>query len=144
MDIRPITDRFSVSPQIAIEDLTTLAQQGYRAVICNRPDAELTPDLQADAMRAAAQDAGLQFHCLPVGAQGITPQIITEMTRLLAEIDGPILAYCRSGTRSCNAWALAVAPQTPAEQIVSAAADAGYDLRALQPHLQALAAQAGG
>ena len=40
MDIRKITDEFSVSPQIRVADVAAIAAAGFRAVICNRPDGE--------------------------------------------------------------------------------------------------------
>ncbi|MEO1643280.1 MAG: sulfur transferase domain-containing protein, partial [Pseudomonadota bacterium] len=50
----------------------------------------------------------------------------------LAEAPSPVLAYCRTGTRSITAWALTHAGQGAADDIVDAAAGAGYDLSALK------------
>ena len=46
----------------------------------------------------------------------------------LADRPGPVLAYCRSGTRSATLWALSQSGKRSAEEILGMAADAGYDL----------------
>ncbi|MDO9488770.1 MAG: sulfur transferase domain-containing protein, partial [Sphingomonadaceae bacterium] len=59
----------------------------------------------------------------------------------LAGAAGPVLAFCRSGTRSTNLWALASAAQGgDAEAIVAAAGGAGYDVSGMMPTLRQLSA----
>ena len=59
MDIRPLEDRLHVSPQILPEEVQTAADQGYRAIISNRPDAEEPGQPMTEDIRAAAEAAGL-------------------------------------------------------------------------------------
>jgi uncharacterized protein (TIGR01244 family) len=74
-----------------------------------------------------------------VDARTPHPQI-DAMTEALTDSDGPVLAYCRSGTRSCNLWALAAAKAGRNPNLLLAQAeDAGYDLRGIRPMLDALA-----
>ena len=40
MDLRKITEKVSVSPQITVEDMAAIKAAGFRAIICNRPDGE--------------------------------------------------------------------------------------------------------
>lgn len=129
-DIRPVTPLFAVSPQIRLEDLPEIAQQGFKVLICNRPDGE-SPDQPTTAqVQAAAGSAGLEFHAIPIRGVASLEQV-SEMQSVIANAKGPVLAYCRSGTRSITAWALGVAPTMGGEAVVEAAAAAGYDLSPL-------------
>jgi uncharacterized protein (TIGR01244 family) len=122
-DIRSINDRISVAPQIAPEDIAAIKAAGFVAIVNNRPDDEDSGQPSGDAIRAAAEAAGLAYSAIPVTAA-----------------DGPVLAYCRSGTRSCNLWALAAAKAgRDPELLVAQARGAGYDLAGMKPTLDALA-----
>ena len=135
MEIRPLTDDYAVSPQIAAEDLPAIANAGYVAVICNRPDAEVGPESGADAIEAAATAAGLAFVRNPVTHQGLDETMVARQRQALDEAGGPVLAYCASGTRSTIVWALGQSGRRPAEEIVERAARAGYDIAGLGPRL---------
>ncbi|MDP4992834.1 MAG: TIGR01244 family sulfur transferase [Marivita lacus] len=136
MDIRPITDRYSVSPQIDPEDAAAIKAAGITTVICNRPDAEVPPSHQADTIRAAIEAQGLRFEVLPITHQTLTPDRIAQQAALVDASDGPVLAYCASGTRCSILWALGQAGQQSADDILGAVARAGYDLSGLRPTLE--------
>lgn len=137
MDVRPLTDDLHVSPQIALADLKALAASGYRAVISNRPDGEEPGQPMAAEMAAAAEAAGLAFRHLPVTVPTMTEADAAAFGAALAELPGPVLGFCRSGTRTTMLWALSQAGGRPTDEIVAAAAAAGYDLEALRPRLDA-------
>ena len=137
MDIRPITDRYSVSPQIDPEDAAAIKAAGITTVICNRPDEEVPPSHQSDVMRAAIEAAGLRFEVLPITHQTMTPDRVAQQAALVEASDGPVLAYCASGTRCSVLWALAQAGQQSPDAILGAVAQAGYDLSGLRPALEA-------
>lgn len=139
MDIRKITDRYNVSPQIGAEDVPALKEAGITTVICNRPDAEVPPSHQADAIGEAVRAAGLNFEVLPITHQTMTPENIARQAELVAASDGPVLAYCASGTRSSVIWALGQARERSTEDILETTARAGYDLSGLRPTLEAIA-----
>ncbi|MEM9580211.1 MAG: TIGR01244 family sulfur transferase [Pseudomonadota bacterium] len=132
MDIRHISDVYAVSPQIAPKDCAAIADAGFTCIICNRPDAEIPASHHASPMADAARQAGLAFHALPLTHQTMTPENIEQHKALIEAANGPVLAYCASGTRSTIVWALGQAGQTPANEILSAAASAGYDLAGLR------------
>jgi uncharacterized protein (TIGR01244 family) len=132
MDIRPLTTSYAVSPQIALEDLPRLISLGFTDVIDNRPDAEIAPNLHTALMRAAAQAAGLNFHENPVIGGAITDENVRVQAAAMAGAKGPILAYCASGNRSSIVWALAQAGQKPADELITAAAQHGYNLEHLR------------
>lgn len=137
MDVRELTPTFSVSPQIALEDLAELAAAGYTTVICNRPDAEIGPDLQIAAMRAAAEAAGLRFVENPVTKGDMSQDNVARQGEVVAE-GGRTLAYCASGTRSCVAWAFSQAPTMSADDLIAAGTRGGYSLEGFRPQFDAL------
>ncbi|MBR9653444.1 TIGR01244 family sulfur transferase [Thalassovita aquimarina] len=136
MDIRPITPRYAVTPQISVEDLPAIKAAGYTRVICNRPDAENPPSHQAAAIAAAAKEQGLDFVVLPLTHQTMTPENIAKQAELVETADGPVLAYCASGTRCTVIWALGQAGKASADDILTTAAKAGYMLDQLRPQLE--------
>ncbi|HPE48582.1 MAG TPA: TIGR01244 family sulfur transferase [Hyphomonas sp.] len=127
-DIRRVTDAFAVAPQINEQDVEQIAAAGFKTIIANRPDGEGGP-LQptVSAIRAKAESLGLTFVALPFSGAP-TPEIVHQMQEILNGAPQPVLAYCRTGTRCITAWALTHAGQGAADEIVDAAADAGYDL----------------
>ena len=108
-DIRPINDSIAVAPQIASDDIAAIKAAGYVAIVNNRPDGEEPGQPAGDTIRAAAEAAGLTYTAIPVTQAGFGHPQLDAMAAALAAADGPVLAYCRSGTRSCNLWALAAA-----------------------------------
>ena len=136
MDIRQLTPRYFVSPQIDPGDMPALKEAGITCILCNRPDTEVPPSHQAAAIRAAAEDAGLRFAEQPLTHQTMVPDIIAQNRALGADTDDVVLAYCASGTRSTIAWGLGQAGQMGAEAIINAAHNGGYDLSNMAEVLQ--------
>lgn len=139
MDIRQITDRFYAAPQISPEEAADIAAAGIKRVICNRPDGEVPPSHQADAIEAAVRAAGMEFAIQPLTHMTMTPDVIAANRALIDGAGGPVLAYCASGTRSTIAWALGVASEMSADDIIEAGYRGGYDLSNLRPTLVAIA-----
>lgn len=139
MDIKPLSPTFAVSPQIGVEDIPAIADAGYTTIICNRPDAEVPPSHQAAAIGAAAKAAGLAFIVNPVTHQGLVMDMITGQKASMEAADGPILAYCASGTRSSIVWSFTQAGEMPTQDIIAATTAAGYDLGGMAPQIDAMA-----
>lgn len=137
MDIRRITPRYAVSPQIRPDDVPALKEAGFVRVICNRPDSEVAGEERAEAIAAACADHGLDFVTLPVDHASLTPDLVARQREAIEEATGPVFAYCRSGTRCTHVWALGQAGRMPVEEIVAAGGRAGYDLTTLRPALEA-------
>lgn len=131
MDLRKITDAFSVSPQIEVADVPAIKEAGFRAILCNRPDGEDAGQPDIAAIEAAAQAAGLEFRAVPIVSGALTEANVEDFNAALAEMPAPVLAYCRSGTRCTTMWSISQIDQMPEGEIVSAAADAGYDMRGI-------------
>lgn len=139
LDIRRIDDRVSVAPQIAPEDIAAIKAAGFVAIVNNRPDGEEGGQPTGDAIRTAAEDHGLAYTAIPVTHAGFSMPQVSAMIDALATASGPVLAYCRSGTRSCNLWALAQAGLgADAEALVTDARGAGYDISGLRPLMDAV------
>jgi len=136
MDLRHLAPDFAVTPQIDPADLAEAAKLGFRSVIDNRPDEEVEPALQGEAIAAAAKAAGLAYYYLPYYPGALTQDLVAAFEAQMETIEGPVLAYCRSGTRSSHLWALWQAGKQPIEEIVRAAAGAGYDHSGLVPLLR--------
>lgn len=141
--IRKIDDSVSVAPQIAPEDVADIAAAGFVAIVNNRPDGEDAGQPEGAAVRAAAEAAGLAYTEIPVTQAGFSHPQIDAMVQALDSAGGPVLAFCRSGTRSCNLWALAQAKQgRDPDVLIAKGREAGYDLNGLRPLLEALSGRA--
>ena len=128
-DFRRVTDGFSAAPQISLTDVAEAGRQGFRTLISNRPDGEEPGQPSASEIGAAAVAAGLAFHHIPVrGAP--TPDQVEETRIVLQDAEEPVLAFCRSGTRSIVAWSLSQATSGAMDRgdLVSLGRQAGYDL----------------
>lgn len=139
MEIRPLTPDYAVSPQITPEDVAAIRAAGYVRVICNRPDAENPPGLQAEAVGAAVRAAGLEFVVNPVIGGAITDAMADAQRAAIESAPGPVLAYCASGNRSSVVWALAMAGTRPTEELLSIPAQYGYNLTPFQDWIEARA-----
>ncbi|OYX71265.1 MAG: TIGR01244 family protein [Brevundimonas sp. 32-68-21] len=139
MDIRPLDEALSASPQIAPEDLPDIAAQGFRSVISNRPDGEEPGQPSSEDLRQAAEAAGLAFAHVPVVGGAISDQDVADFREALANLPQPVFGFCRTGTRTTTLWALANAGAQTPENLIARAKSAGYDLGALRPRLEGAA-----
>lgn len=135
MDVKRINDHVSVSPQIRPEDIANLKAMGFTTIVNNRPDGEAPDQPSSAVMQAAAEAAGLTYHYIPLGRDGVSPQLVEQTKAALEGSAGAVFCYCRSGTRSTTLWALSQAGDMPADEIVGAAANAGYDMSHLLGYL---------
>ncbi|HEY0624144.1 TIGR01244 family sulfur transferase [Sphingomonas sp.] len=141
--IRRINDQVSVAPQLDPADIVEAARAGFTTIVNNRPDDEEAGQPAGEAIRAVAETLNLAYHAIPITHAGFSAPQVDAMRAVLADAEGPVLAYCRSGTRSANLWALAEASrgEHPAG-LIEAAAGAGYDLNGLRPLLDQLSGKA--
>jgi uncharacterized protein (TIGR01244 family) len=101
IQVQPLSPDLSVAPQIGPDAMAPLAEAGFKSVINNRPDFEGGPTQPTSAqMEAAAEAAGLVYAYLPVAPGYQSPEEIARFAELMATLPRPILAFCRSGTRS--------------------------------------------
>jgi len=141
---RKLDDRVAVAPQISEADIAEAAGLGYRTIINNRPDNEEPGQLSAARAAEVARSYGLNYVHVPVTMATLGAEAVADFDRAVRESTGPVLAHCRSGTRSTHLWAYAEARagRFSLDEIVHRGAQAGYDLEPLRPALKAYAGQA--
>ncbi len=135
MEFRQITERFSVSPQIDVPDVARVKEAGFAALVNNRPDGEVEGQPWHDDIEEEAARLGLSYHYCPVISVPYAPKMIARMGQILDSYEGRVLSFCRTGTRSTRLWAFTQAGRMSAEEIIGAAARAGYDISALREYL---------
>ena len=138
MDLRRLTDELSVAPQITVDDVVEIAAQGFRSIVCNRPDGESGDQTEFAAIEAAAHAAGLEIVAQPVISSAMQDADAVRFGEIVDGLPKPVLAYCRSGTRCTALWSLSQARMRPTDEILRTAASAGYDLRGLAPRIEAI------
>jgi len=138
-----VTDGFWASPQIEPADVEEARRRGFALIVNNRPDGESPGQPQGDSIERIAEAAGLGYRAIPVVPGSFEDSQIEAMAEALAHAHGPVLAFCRSGTRSTLLWALAQARQGRSPSAIAAeAASAGYDVAPVRTLLDRIAARA--
>lgn len=133
-DFRAVTETFTVSPQITLEDLDAAKAQGFTLIINNRPDGEAPGQLSSAEVEAAARSLGLGYLHVPVMG-GPTPDQVGAVREAVRGAQGKVLAYCRSGTRSIVTWSLGALSRGDISraELITLGAKAGYDLSGVLP-----------
>ena len=109
MNIVKIDARVSVCSQVWPDDVVRIAGQGFRSMICNRPDYEAPDQPTFAEVDAAAQKAGLPTRYIPFASGQFTEADAEAFLQALKALPHPILAYCRSGARSAGIYKAASA-----------------------------------
>ena len=138
---RQITETVFASPQIGTDAVAQAKALGIVRIINNRPEGESEDQTPGAEIEALAREMGIDYVAIPVTHAGFSQAQVAAMHEALESAGGPVLAYCRSGTRSTLLWALARAKagDNPAV-IASKAAAAGYDISPVRQLIEMLAA----
>lgn len=138
---RQITDTVFASPQIGTEAIAEAKALGIVRIVNNRPEGESEDQVPGEVIEAEARAAGIDYVAIPVGHGGFSQAQVTAMAEALDTAEGPVLAYCRSGTRSTLLWALARAKAGDNPSVIaSKAAGAGYDVSPIRQLIDMFAA----
>ena len=141
---RKLSDTVFASPQIGLAEVTEAAAQGIALIVNNRPEGESDDQTPGPEIEAAARAAGMGYVAIPVTHAGFSEAQVTALAKALEEAPGPVLAYCRSGTRSTLLWAMAEASRGKNPAVLAAqAAQAGYDIAPVRAIVDMLAARQG-
>lgn len=139
---RRLTERFYASPQISPADVGDAAARGVTLIINNRPEGESDDQAPGEVIAAEAERSGIGYVAIPVTHAGFNGWQIEAMADALKSAPGPVLAYCRSGTRSTLLWALTEAKEgADIERLATQAAEAGYDLSPIRQMMDVLASK---
>ena len=140
---RQLSPRVFASPQIGLAEVTEAARLGVGLIVNNRPEGESDDQVPGAEIEDAARAAGIAYVAIPVTHAGFSEAQVKAMAEALASTQAPVLAYCRSGTRSTLLWALAEASRGANPQaLAAAAAEAGYDITPVRALVDMLAAGA--
>ena len=104
--MKQVTDKLWISGQPSDADLIAASQAGVRRIINNRPEHEdpAQPGMAEAAARAGELD--MEFVHIPVVPGRITREAVREFQAAVDSVDGPVLAHCKSGTRSLTLWVI--------------------------------------
>ncbi|APR35694.1 TIGR01244 family sulfur transferase [Paraburkholderia sp. SOS3] len=138
MNPKPVTSGLSISPQLSIADIEAAKAQGFRSIIVNRPDGEEAGQPTIEEMRNAASAAGLGFAAIPVTPGKASVEDAARFDLAIRTLEGPVIAYCRTGVRAATLWALSLGSSTAPDLLLQTLSSAGYDLSAMKPRLEAL------
>lgn len=144
MDLRQITATYSVTPQIEPSDVATLAAMGVKTLICNRPDSENPPALQAATMQAEAEAHGIAFVFNPFQGHTMNQDHVDEQADAIAGSEGPVVGYCASGNRCTVVWAFGAAGTVGVDDIINIGQSHGYPFEQMRSALDAAAARNAG
>ena len=137
MNLICIDKNYYVSPQIEPHQISDIAEKGFVRIICNRPDLEVPPSLSSSVMAAFAAKEQIEFHILELTHQTMTPENISKQREMFINANGPVLAYCASGTRCSVIWALGEAMTgTNINYILEKSLAAGYNLSGLEASMR--------
>lgn len=134
-DFNKLNDDLSVTAQLLPEDMPAVAAAGFKMVLNNRPDGEAADQPSSNEMAVAAEAAGLAYAHQPVVGTNIAETDIDGFDAIVSLAETPVLAFCRTGTRSTTLWALTQATEQDNGSIIATAELAGYDLSALADRL---------
>ena len=110
MTHKKLTPELSVAPQISAADVADLARQGFKSIVCNRPDGEGADQPSFAEIAQAAAAAGLEARHVPVVSGIVSDEAARAFAAALDDMPKPMFAYCRTGTRSTTLWALGPLP----------------------------------
>ncbi|MBS0234903.1 MAG: TIGR01244 family phosphatase [Proteobacteria bacterium] len=137
MTPKKLTDDLSVTAQILPSDIAQLVAMGFKSIIDNRPDGEGSDQPSFPEIEREAKANGLAARYLPVQAGKVSDGDAAKFGAALAQLPKPVLAYCRTGTRSTTLWALSEAGRRPMSEILTKAHDAGYDMSGVASRIAA-------
>ena len=128
MELNTLAAGVSASPQIMPDDMQVIKDAGFKAIICNRPDGEGADQPTFQEIANAAKEFGLDAVYQPIVAGKVSDDDAVAFGNALDTLPGPVLAYCRTGTRSATLWSLSQASTLSVADILAATKAAGYDM----------------
>lgn len=144
MTLTRVDSKLFVAGQPSLADIAALAGRGVTTLINNRPDGEDAGQPGAEAERAAACRAGLAYAHLPVTGPGIGRAEIARFRAIVAAAPGPVVAHCRSATRSLTLHVLGAVlhGEMRRADVPAYGASLGFDLTGAAAWLDANAPEA--
>lgn len=104
--MKQVTEKLWIAPQPTAADFEEMKEKGIARIINNRPDSEEPGQPKATQSAAAASHLGMDYVHIPIVPGQVIVDKIRAFQKALAEADGPVLAHCKTGTRSLTLWAI--------------------------------------
>jgi uncharacterized protein (TIGR01244 family) len=104
--MKQISEKLHIGPQLTPDDIRQAKARGFAAIINNRPDGEEPGQFTAAENRSVAEGELLRYSHIPVVAGQISERQVRAFQEALAHAGGPVLAHCKSGTRSAILYAI--------------------------------------
>lgn len=105
-ELIPLAPGLNAAGRLDREDIEALARIGVRTIVNNRPDGEDPGQLPASEAKKLAEAHGIAYHHIPITAASLTKADVDAFAAALRSAASPVVAHCRSGTRSTLLWAL--------------------------------------
>lgn len=135
MELKQVNTEFFLSDQITQQDVEKIVEKGVKTILCNRPDGEGADQPNIIEIEQTAAQYGIQVHYLPVTSGKVTNEQAQEFKNIYEKAKKPLLAFCRTGTRSITLWALSQGYEQNLEQTLLTAKTLGYDLQGVVPRI---------
>lgn len=136
IQINKIDDHISVATQLECEEIIALKEKGFKTILNNRPDNEVPNQPTSLSLEEEAKRLGLAYISLPVIGTDITDEQVNAFDTIVENADGPILAFCRTGTRCAALWALSEADKATVDSILERTKKTGYNLSWMKERLK--------
>jgi sulfide:quinone oxidoreductase len=132
-DYKTITSKFSVAGALVPGDIAKFAEIGFRTIVSNLPDEEVTNGFTSILAKAEADKHGMRYIHMPANGATVTDMdVIDQFANVLADADQPIIAHCKTGTRSAILYGLVAARTTRPAVVLELLDDIGFDLDFLE------------
>lgn len=128
-DFKTVTSDFSVAGILKSGDMEKIKSMGFTTVISNLPDEEVTNGFSSDIAKSEAHAAGLHYFHMPANGATVTDQdVVDKFADILATADQPILAHCKSGTRSAILWSMVASRSIHPDKVIADMEKIGFEL----------------
>jgi len=135
MQLKQVNNEFFLSDQITQQDIEKIAEKGIKTILCNRPDGEGADQPNIIEIEQAATQLDIQVEYLPVTSGKVTDEQAQAFKQIYQNAKKPLLAFCRTGTRSITLWALSQGEKQNLEHTLITAKTLGYDLESVVPRI---------
>ena len=136
-DYKAINSKFSVAGALSDAGMEQAKKLGLSTVINNLPDDEVVNGFTTDIARAKAKSLGLNYHYLPVTGASLNDQNnIDQFKKIISKTNSPVLAHCKSGTRSAVLWGLATSQSKNPSQVIDELAAAHFEFDFLEDEFE--------
>jgi len=132
-DYKAITPQFSVAGALVPGDIAKFAKMGFKTIVGNLPDDEVKNAFTSAMAKTEALAFGLRYIHMPANGATVTDlNVINQFANVLADADQPVIAHCRTGTRSAILYGLVAARTTQPATVLKQLDDIGFDLDFLE------------